>query len=401
MNNLLLNIAPHPSKRISDAVRGRLDVLDLTVGVPDYGPPKIILDRIAKYTSSQNASSATFNKYADSRGVHALRCAIAEKYHRRYEIAVNPDTEVLITNGGAEAIWLTIFAVTNAGDSVLMPDPCYMLYEPIVRSLGRQSVRIKTDPNNNFILQAEDISKVLTERVKLVLLNSPANPTGSVLDGNTLNKISELCCDNGVYIMHDEVFDDVVFEGVHTPLLKVARCKDRAIMVNSFSKRFGMTGWRLGWLVASSDVITQTTKAHTFTNLATGALTQESVVPAINDDAVQDELSMRVASIGKRAYEFSKALATIPGFECSPPSGGFYLFPRVTEFYNRFAPKNAKPVPAGDAVSEILLNKCKIAVVPGSAFGAYGEEHIRISFVASETELNEAIKRLRDYSELN
>ena len=398
MNRSLEGIAPHASKRISDAVAGHPKVIDLTVGVPDFGPPDTVLARLQSSLSDRSPRVASFNRYAPSKGLKHLREEIAQRYRRRYDLRVDPDSEVLVTNGGAEALWLSIFTLTNPGDEVLMADPCYILYDPIVRGLGRRSVRIRTTDQNGHLLRAEELDRHAGPRAKLVLVNSPENPTGAVYDRSDLAAISAAAETRCLYVVHDEVFDDFVFQGEHVPMLTVSTDRDRTIMVNSFSKRFGMSGWRLGWLVGPKEVVSEAAKAHTYLSLAVNTLAQETVLGALNDPAVEAEVRARADELSRRACTYWEAFTAITGTtgERTPPCGGFYLFPRVVSLCERLVGrKRAWNESVGEAVARVLLEKGEIAVVPGSAFGAGGVEHIRISIAAPEWKLQESLRRLQ------
>jgi aspartate/methionine/tyrosine aminotransferase len=254
-------------------------------------------------------------------------------------------------------------------------------------------VRVPLRPEDGFVLRPADLESALTERSRLLLINSPSNPTGTVFDEEVLGEIAEFAEAAGLYVMHDEVFDEIIFEGRHLPLLKLAGPRKRVVMVNSISKRFGMTGWRLGWLVASGDVVSQATKAHTFMSLATGTLIQEAVAPAMNDPSVQQEVSAHVDVLRDRSHKFARALSAVSGFDCAAPAGGFYLFPKVRKFYDDFVPTQLKHGSVSEAVAGFFLSECKVAVVPGSAFGPGGDECLRISMVGPETSFFEAVRR--------
>lgn len=394
MNRDLLACRPHPSKQISDAIAADPQALNLTVGEPGYGPPARFLDRVAELTRERGEDPApAYNRYAHSRGLPKLRAAIAGYYRRRYGLEVDPEAELLVTNGGAEALWLTVFTLTNPGDEVVIPDPCYMLFEPIALSLGRHPVRIRTRAENAFRLDPRDLEAQLTPRTRLVMLNSPENPTGTVYDRATLERILELARERGFHVMHDEVFDSIIFRGEHVPARLLDAKNERVVMVNSFSKRFGMTGWRLGWLLAPPDVVAEAAKAHTFQSLATGTLVQEAAAEALADPESDAEVRGHCEALQAKGARFLQSLETIEGFALpvGPPAGGFYAFVDVTGFGRRIGATNG----VSDAVVRYLLQHAKVGVVPGNGFGAGGEGYIRISYAAPEAQLEQALERLR------
>jgi aminotransferase len=396
LNRDLLACRPHPSKQISDAIAADPEALNLTVGEPGYGPPARLLERVAALTRERGEDpSPSYNRYAHSRGLPKLRAAIAAYYRRRYGLEVDPDAELLVTNGGAGALWLAVFTLTNPGDEVIIPDPCYMLFEPIARSLGRHPVRIRTRAENAFRLDPRDLAERLTARTRLVMLNSPENPTGTVYDRATLERILALGREHDVHVLHDEVFDSILFRGEHVPARLLEPRTERVILVNSFSKRFGMTGWRLGWMLAAPEIVAEAAKAHTFQCLASGTLAQEAAAEALADPAGDDEVREHCTALQAKGLRFLEGLAEIPGFAlpAGPPAGGFYAFVDVSELGRRIG------VPAGasvsDAVVRHLLRYAKVGVVPGNGFGAGGEGYVRISYAAPEAQLQEALERLR------
>lgn len=397
MNRDLLATRPHPSKRISDAVAANPDVVNLTVGEPSFGAPAAFLDRLAAVVAGGRGDPAgDYNRYAHSRGVPTLRRAIAESYRRRYGLAVDPEAQLLVTHGAAEAIWLTVFAHTGPGDEVLMTDPCYMLYEPITVSLGRRPVRLRTTAADGFRLLPEQVEEAAGDRARLLLINSPNNPTGGVYDGDTMAALHAAAARHGLTVMHDEVFDDYSYSDPHVPLLKEDPAAERTVMVNSFSKRYGMTGWRLGWLLAAPAVVTEATKAHTYLSLSLGTAIQEAAAGIVGDEAVEREVRAHAGVMRERGRGFLGRLREIDGFgsvPAEPPGGGFYLFVPVAELAERLGVDACGSV--STAVADVLLRRAGVAVVPGIGFGPAGEGYVRMSYAAPQEKLDLALERLR------
>ncbi|MDY7091397.1 MAG: pyridoxal phosphate-dependent aminotransferase [Acidobacteriota bacterium] len=398
LNQDLLACRPHPSKKISDAIAGDPTIVNLTVGEPGYGPPAVVLDRlVARLGERTEDPSPSYDRYTHSRGLPALRQAIAGYYRRRYDLEVDPDSEVLVTNGGAGALWLTVFTLTNPGDEVVIPDPCYMLFEPIVKVLGRRPVRIATRPERRFRLDPADFEAHLSERTKLLMLNSPENPTGTVYDRSTLEELLGIVEDRGIHLMHDEVFDSLFFEGEHVPARLLEPETRRTILVNSFSKRFGMTGWRIGWMLAHPDIVDAATKAHTFQCLAGGTLVQEGAAAGLADPTTDTLVARHCSELQAKSLRFLEKLTAIDGFDlpAGPPRGGFYAFVDVRSLYQRLLAIGEEPGPESEVVARYLLEHAKVGVVPGNGFGAGGEGFVRISYAAPEAHLDDAVKRLR------
>ncbi|WP_375358409.1 pyridoxal phosphate-dependent aminotransferase [Candidatus Tisiphia endosymbiont of Neophilaenus lineatus] len=389
----MLNIIhPHPSKDISDKIGGKESYINMTVGNPNFNLPEKLLNSL-KATIESNDS--TLNKYADSRGFYPLRTAIAERYKIKYNIKLQPNNQILVTNGCAEAIWLTIFTATNIGDEVIIPDPCYMLYEPIIISLGRLPVRSVTSHLNRFELDVDDILKCITPKTKLIIINTPCNPTGTVYTLETLKKLYQIIVEKDIYLMQDEVFDDFIFTGQpHIPIIKFCDNMNNLIVVNSFSKRLGITGWRVGWLVASEKFTAQALKAHTYNCLAVNTLIQKALVEVMNDQEVINTTKSNVSLLEKKLTRFFSSLQEIDGFELDKaPNSGMYLFPNISTLYKKI-PNSYQNNSVSESVANFILDKTRVAVVPGTAFGKAGENHIRISITGSEANLLEAIERL-------
>jgi len=395
VNEDLLALRPHPSKAISDAALAIPDLINLSIGEASFGAPRKILDALRNAVSTEREDARTFDRYANSRGTPALREAIALRYERLYSVRVDPATEVLVTHGAAEAIWLAVFSLTNAGDDILIPDPCYVLYDGIPLSLGRRPVAIRTTAESGFRIQPDQLRAAITPSSRLLILNSPANPTGTMYDAGELEAILAVATEHGVTVLHDEVFDRVVFDGSHTPLARFDPVLRTTIMVNSLSKLFGMTGWRLGWMVARREVIDQALKAHTYISLAVSTLVQDAVIGALNDAEIDLEVENNVSALRQRTARITRELEALGGFDFphGAPRGGFYLFPRITGLARRLG-LDGEPSPS-EAVTRFLMDECGIAVVPGNVYGASGEGHVRLVVAAPDAILDAALTSMR------
>lgn len=396
MNRDLLSLRPHASKAISDAALLNPDLINLSIGEASFGAPQKVLDALSGAMSANDPSqtSPQFNRYAHSRGTPALRQAIAQRYRRLYGVEVDPETEVLVTHGAAEAIWLAVFTLTNPGDEVLLPDPCYVLYDGVVLSLGRTAVRLSTNAESSFQITPQQLHAAITPKTRLLILNSPANPTGAFYARDELEALLAVASDAGITVLHDEVFDRVVFEDSHAPLASLDPDFGSTVMVNSLSKLYGMTGWRLGWMVARRETVEQALKAHTYMSLAVATIIQDAVAQALNDPAVDAEVECNVAELKQRMLRVKAELELIDGveFPAGAPHGGFYLFPRVTGLARRLGLQGDS---AGAAVAAFLSQRCGVAVVPGNVYGPGGEGHIRLVVAAPDVLLNQALGRIK------
>jgi len=393
VNRDLLSLRPHASKAISDAALLNPGLVNLSIGEASFGAPRKVLDALAGALKS-DGRPPPFNHYAHSRGTPGLRQAIARRYRRLYGVDVDPETEVLVTHGAAEAIWLAVFTLTNAGDEVLLPDPCYVLYDGVVGSLGRKAVRLPTSARSGFQITPQQLRAAITPTTRLLILNSPANPTGAFYDRDELAALLAVAAEAGITVLHDEVFDRVVFDGAHTPLASLDPGLGSTIMVNSLSKLYGMTGWRLGWMVARRETVEQALKAHTYMSLAVATIIQDAVTGALNDTDVDAEVERNVAELKQRMLRVKGELERIDGIEfpAGAPRGGFYLFPRVEGLARRLGLQRDS---ASEAVVEFLTQRCGVAVVPGNVYGPCGEGHIRLVVAAPDSLLNQALGRIQ------
>ncbi|MFI8933371.1 pyridoxal phosphate-dependent aminotransferase [Streptomyces sp. NPDC053474] len=392
MNGALSALAPHSSKRISEYVQRHPGTIDLTVGLPSFGPPRSFGERLAVLSNSPGESARPEDQYAHSRGAIELRAAIAQIYRSEQGIDLDPDTQLLVTNGAAGALWIAVLTVTEPGDEVLLADPAYMIYPPMIELLGRRVVRIPTSAADGFALRVPDLRKHLTARSRVILVNSPGNPTGRVTGGGELADLCTFAAEHGLYVVHDEVLDRFAY-GIEHRSVAALEHHGHGIAVNSLSKRFGMSGWRIGWMAGSPAVIAEAAKAHTFFMLAVSHAGQLAAAAALRDPEADGELSVRAAELRRCGELFLADVAQIPGLgKTAFPQGGFYAFVDVGEFA-RLRGIHVKGS-IGSAVAEYLLHECGVAVVPGSAFGRAGERYVRMSFAGGPGQLDRALERL-------
>lgn len=375
------------------------EIIDLTVGVPAFGPPPAFKKALAAGLQDQSSDvRAPVDLYAPGRGHLGLRSEIAGLYGRSYGSSVDPDHHVLVTNGAAGALGTAILTATNAGDEVLLADPCYMLYAPLVQLLGRQVKHIPTSAEKGFLLDETAVAAFIGPRTRLLLVNSPANPTGAVHDRNRMASLCRLCAERGLRLLHDEALDSFAGETPHWPAFALSEGREVAICVNSLSKRFGMTGWRLGWLIAEPDFVEQASKCHTFLNLAVGHAIQQAAASALADPATDEEVSRHAQAVREHGLAFIASLGTVPGLEVpGTPDGGFYAFVNVEQFarLRRLTPSAGN---VSRAVAEYMLHTLGVAVVPGDVYGEQGRGFVRMSFAGPENQLKEAVDRLASHS---
>ncbi|MEO6039825.1 MAG: pyridoxal phosphate-dependent aminotransferase [Saprospiraceae bacterium] len=400
MNRTLQEIPHYLSKKIADLAAADSQIVNLSIGEPYFLPPAQLETRFADYLRRQLEHGHLPNRYAPSRGSEALRTAISARYERLYGIRPDPETSVLVTHGAAEAIWLTVLTLTNIGDEVLIPDPSYMLYETVVRLLERVPVRIPTEAAQGFQLDPERVAARLSDKTRLLFINSPENPTGAVYGAPVFRALGELAERHGFYLAHDEVYDCFVFHQAHYNLLREGSWPAYLVSINSFSKHYAMMGWRLGWMAAAPEVIAAATKVHTNLTLNLGSFHQDAAATLLNDEAAEAETAVHREQIRRQVAHLAAALRQHPGFRMPErdPQGAFFLFPDVRPWYEALPePWRSAYDSPGEAVAAFLLEKLKIAVVPGHVYGPAGASHVRIVGAVPAADIERACQRLAEH----
>jgi aspartate/methionine/tyrosine aminotransferase len=401
MNKHLQSLPIYLSKYISDRVSSDDTIVNLSIGEPFFKPPQKVMDELYKSLALQVQQNIPY-RYAESRGSSLLRSEISKRYKRLYNAQVDMESEVLVTHGAAEAIWLCILTATSEGDEVIIADPSYMLYETAVRFLGRVPVKLPTHAEDGFVLDPDSVAKAITSKTKLLIINSPENPTGAVYGKDVLLKLNELAEKNDFYFIHDEVYDSFLFEGTHQNIFRhQSTIGPRSILINSFSKRFSMMGWRLGWIIANKDFLTEATKVHTNLTLNLGILHQDAASTVLNDIAVEDELKQHVKQISANMEVLINALANADGFSLpfGKPKSGFFLFPNISGLYDMMPDKFKAYRTKGEGVMEYMLERYKIAIVPGFIYGQSGNDAIRVVAAVNKEDIAIAASRFAAHSE--
>lgn len=399
MNEVLQEIPHYLSKKISDLASADPEIVNLSIGEPYFGPPSILAKRFSAYVQEYGAAGLLPNKYAPSRGEESLRQAISLRYKRLYQVQPDPEKEVLVTHGAIEAIWLSILCLTNIGDEILIPDPTYNLYETAVRLLNRIPVRIQTRVAHGFVLDPQDVAAAITHRTKLIFINSPENPSGAVYPKTVFQALGKLAEQHGFYLAHDEVYDSFLFNQSHYNLLCEGEWPPYLIMINSFSKRYAMMGWRLGWIAGSEAVINAAVKAHTNLTLNLVGFHQQVAGALLNDLEVEAETAAHVLQIERQLKSLSNTLEKHEGFRhVMQPKGGLFLFPDVLPYYRSLSKEwQERAMSPGEAVAAHLLQHQKIAVVPGYVYGPSGANHVRFVGAVDPAVLERACERLQKH----
>ena len=354
-------------------------VLRLTLGEPDFTTPDHIKEA-AKRAIDQDQSY-----YTGMSGLLTLRQAASDFVKEKYQLDYNPENEILVTIGATEALSATLTAILEEGDKVLLPAPAYPGYEPIVNLVGAEIVEIDTT-ENGFVLMPEMLEKAILEqgdKLKAVILNYPANPTGITYSREQLEALAAVLRKYEIFVVCDEVYSELTYTGEnHVSLGTMLR--DQAIIINGLSKSHAMTGWRLGFIFAPANFTAQLIKSHQYLVTAANTMAQHAAVEALTAGK-NDAEPMKKEYIQRRDYIIDKM--TDLGFEIIKPDGAFYIFAKIPAGYNQDS----------FAFLKDFAQKKAVAFIPGAAFGQYGEGYVRLSYAASMETIREAMKRLEEY----
>lgn len=360
---------------IADSMEG---VISLGVGEPDFPTPWEI--RKAGILSLESGKT----RYTSNWGLEHLRAEICRYMKRKYDLEYDHSTDVLVTVGGSEAIDACIRAITSPGDEIIIPQPSYVCYEPIVTLAGGTPVIIETRAEHDFKLTPEQLRAAITPRTKALIMPYPCNPTGAIMNRNDLEAVAEVLRGTDIFIISDEIYSELTFGGNgHVSIASIDGMHERTVVVNGFSKTFSMTGWRLGYACGPAPVIKQITKIHQFAIMCAPTTSQHAAIEALKngDEAVatmREEYDMRRRLI---VSGFNKL-----GLTCREPLGAFYAFPCIRSTGL-----------SSDEFCERLLYAEKVAVVPGTAFGQGGEGFVRASYCYSTQHITEALTRINRF----
>ncbi|MBO9386555.1 MAG: pyridoxal phosphate-dependent aminotransferase [Thermomicrobium sp.] len=372
-------LRPSPTLAVSDRARALrqqgIDVIDLGGGDPDFPTPTHIC---------QAAADAMFRgetHYVASAGIPELRRAIARKLQAENRIPVTPD-EIIVTPGGKAALFVSILALVGPGDDVLMFDPGWVSYEPMVIMAGARCLHVPLLPEENYRITREAIEAVLTPQTRLMIVNSPNNPTGRVLTREEAEAIVAVAQEHDIVVISDEIYEKIIYDGrEHLSLAAFPGMAERTLTVNGFSKAYAMTGWRLGYVAGPAPLIRQIMKVHSHSATCATSFAQWGGVAAL--EGPQDVIDAMVAAWDRRRRFVTERLNAIPGFRCPLPEGAFYAFPDVSGTGL-----------SGQEVAQKLIEEAYVGVTPGDAFGASGSGCIRLSFATADELLERALDRI-------
>jgi len=372
----LKHIKPSGIRRFFALAQEMVDVINLSVGEPDFTPPKHALD------AGWKAAREGKTHYEPTNGIPEVRQALAEKAHREYGLKYDPNSEILITVGGTEAIFLALFGLVNPGEEVLIPNPGFVCYEPGVLLTSGVPVSVPMLEKNEFKPSVDGVMSLITNKSRVMILNSPNNPSGAVLSHDDAAALARIAVERDMIVISDEVYEKIIYDGAkHYCLATFPGMRERTLIVNSFSKTYAMTGLRVGYVYGPKELISPLWLAHQYTVACVNSLAQYVALAAL--EGTQDFVKDMVREFDRRRRLVHKRLNEIEGFNCTLPKGAFYVFPNIKNFGM-----------ASEQFADFLAKEARVTAVPGSAFGSNGEGYIRISYAAAYEQLEEALNRI-------
>ena len=377
LSNKIKKIKPSGIRKFFDIAGTMEGVISLGVGEPDFSTPWVIRKTAIQVLERKHII------YGPNKGLAPLRKAISERIEKKHGVKYCDENEIIVTVGGSEAIDLALRGILDNGDEVLIVEPCFVCYAPLVELAGGIPVSVPTKRENNFKLTVDDIKDKITDRTKILILPFPNNPTGAIMTREDLEPIAELLRDTNIMVLSDEIYSELTYGRKHCSIIELDGMPERTIYVNGFSKAYAMTGWRLGYVAAPEPIITQIAKIHQYGIMCSPYISQNAAVEALTscDSEIRkmtDEYDIR------RKYlvgEFNRL-----GLDCFNPEGAFYVFPCIKSTGL-----------SSEEFCERLLYEEKVAAVPGSAFGECGEGYMRISYAYSLRHLMEAMNRIEKF----
>ena len=377
LSDKITEIKPSGIRKFFDIVSEMKDAISLGVGEPDFDTPWHIRDE-GIYSLEKGRTFYTSNS-----GLKELKTEVCNYIKRTQNIEYDPNTEVLITVGGSEAIDIGFRAMLNPGDEVIIPQPSYVSYEPCVLLAGGKPVILDLKAENDFRLTAEELKEKITDKTKILVLPFPNNPTGSIMEKSDLEEIAKVVIENDIYVMSDEIYAELTYKNKHVSIVSIDGMKERTILINGFSKAYAMTGWRLGYALAPKIILEQMTKIHQYAIMCAPTTSQYAAVEALKNG--DDDVEMMRQSYNQRRRFLLNAFKEM-NLECFEPYGAFYVFPCIKEF----------GMTSEEFATRFLMEE-KVATVPGTAFGDSGEGFLRISYAYSLETLKTAMERLKKF----
>ena len=352
-------------------------IIRLNIGEPDFDTPKHIKDEAKKALDDGKT------QYSSNAGIPELREAVAQKLKEENGLSYDPATEIIITVGGNEAVLITMLGLLNPGDEVLIPDPCWLNYYYCVQMAGAVPISVPTREEYAFIPHIDDFRSRITSRTRMIIINTPNNPTGAVYEAGALKELAQLALEKNLFVLSDEIYEKMVYDGTrHVSIGSFPGMKEHVITVNGFSKNYSMTGWRLGFVAADRQAISALIRIHQYATICATTFAQWGAVAGLRGP--QTDVHHMIEEFDRRRKLVYTALQEMPGIHVVKPLGAFYIFPNI---------KGTGKTPM--ELTQYLIEEAKIAVVPGTVFGEFGNEFIRISYANSYENLEVAMERMQ------
>ena len=356
-------------------------IIHLEIGEPDFDTPANVVD------AAIDALRTGWTHYGPSAGLPELRQAIADYVSRTRSVEVSPD-EVVVVPGGKPIIFFTILALIDEGDEAIYPDPGFPIYESMINYVGGKAVPIQLREERDFAMDVNELASLITDRTKLIILNSPQNPTGGVLQRRDIEQVAEVIGNRNILVLSDEIYSRLQFEGKPFSIMSVPGMQERTILLDGFSKTYAMTGWRMGYGVMRADLATHITRLMTNSNSCTASFTQMAGIEALRGD--QSAVGHMCTEFQRRSEAFVAGLNRIKGFSCRMPKGAFYVFANITGTGWK-----------SKALADALLEQAGVAALSGTAFGKFGEGYLRFSVANSMEKLQQALERIEQWTKQN
>lgn len=379
LSEKIKKMKPSGIRKFFDIAGTMEGVISLGVGEPDFSTPWVIRKSAIQVLERKHII------YGANKGIEPLRKAITSRIKKKHGVEYCSEDEVIVTVGGSEGIDLAIRGIVDPGDEVLVVEPCFVCYAPLVELVGGVAVPVPTRIENNFKLTVDDFKDKVTDRTKMIIMPFPNNPTGAIMTREDLEPIADFLRGTNIMVLSDEIYSELTYGREHFSIIELEGMKERTIYVNGFSKAYAMTGWRLGYVTAPEPIISQIAKIHQYGIMCSPYISQNAAIEAL-ESCDSEIIKMRDEYDTRRRYlvnEFNRM-----GLTCFNPEGAFYAFPCIKSTGL-----------SSEDFCERLLYEEKVAVVPGSAFGDSGEGYIRISYAYSLKHLMEAMKRIENFLE--
>ena len=377
LSSKIKNMKPSGIRKFFDIAGTMEGVISLGVGEPDFSTPWVIRKAAIQVLERKHII------YGPNKGVQPLRTAISERIKKKHGVEYDDNSEIIVTVGGSEAIDLAVRGLLDPGDEVLVVEPCFVCYAPLVELMGGVAVSVPTRIENNFKLTVEDFRDKVTERTKMIILPFPNNPTGAIMTREDLEPIAEFLRGTNIMVLTDEIYSELTYGRKHFSIIELEGMCERTIYVNGFSKAYAMTGWRLGYVAAPEPIISQIAKIHQYGIMCSPYISQNAAVEALT--SCDTEVAKMVDEYNIRRRYLVKEFNRL-GLTCFDPEGAFYVFPCIKSTGL-----------TSEEFCERLLYENKVAAVPGSAFGESGEGYMRISYAYSLKHLMEAMSRIEKF----